>query len=153
MIKQEHSLTYLFFRVCWAFLLEVLRHLGFGNGWCNTLCTLLSTSTTNISLNGEPGEEIWYRWGLQQGDPLSPMLFVLVMYVLNVLISKASNDGLLQPLATRHIKHRVSLYADDVLFLRPVSQDMELVKGILDLFGQASGLRTSIHKCSVSPIQ
>jgi len=32
---------------------------------------------------------------LRQGDSLSPMLFILVMDVLNSLIEKASNEGLL----------------------------------------------------------
>jgi hypothetical protein len=51
------------------------------------------------------------------------MLFILVMDVLNSLIKKASNEGLLQPLSTRSIHHHVSLYTNDVvLFLHPVAR-------------------------------
>ena len=115
---------------------------------------LLGSSSTRVLLNGVPGEVLYHRRGLRQGDPLSPMLFILVMDVLNRLIEKASTEGLLQPISTRNIHHRVSLYADDVvLFLRPVATDLQVVDALLRLFGTSSGLRTNIQKCSVSPIQ
>jgi hypothetical protein len=48
------------------------------------------------------------------------MLFILAMDVLGFLIIKAESEGLLQPLSTRVLQHRVSFYVDDVvLFLRP----------------------------------
>jgi len=60
-------------------------------------------------------------------------------------IEKASTEGLLQPISTRNIHHRVSLYADDVvLFLRPVAIDLKMVDALLRLFGTSSGLRTNI---------
>jgi len=48
----------------------------------------------------------------------------------------------------------VSLYADDVfLFLRPEAADISVTLDILNLFGEASGLRTNLQKCSVLPIR
>uniref|UniRef100_A0A0A9FIG8 Reverse transcriptase domain-containing protein n=1 Tax=Arundo donax TaxID=35708 RepID=A0A0A9FIG8_ARUDO len=44
--------------VSWAFLLEILSHLGFGSAWCNLVANLLSTASTRVLLNGELGEEI-----------------------------------------------------------------------------------------------
>jgi hypothetical protein len=45
------------------------------------------------------------------------------------------------------------LYADDVvLFLRPTHAEIELILKILQLFGEASGLKTNIQKSSVLPI-
>ncbi|GJM85001.1 hypothetical protein PR202_ga00728 [Eleusine coracana subsp. coracana] len=82
------------------------------------------------------------------------MLFILVMDILNVLIQKASDEGLLQPLARRPLQHRVSLYADDVvMFLRPVASDLNLITEILRVFGTASGLKINIQKSSVAPIR
>ncbi|WVZ79975.1 hypothetical protein U9M48_027496 [Paspalum notatum var. saurae] len=74
--------------VSWDFLLE-----GFGQKCCNLLCLLFSTSSTR-------------------------MLFLLVMEVLNALITKAAQEKLLQLLAINHAKHRISLYADDVIIFQ-----------------------------------
>jgi hypothetical protein len=48
----------------------------------------------------------------------------------------------------------VSLYADDVIiFLSPSANDIGLTLRILNLFGDAAGLRTNIQKSSVVPIR
>jgi hypothetical protein len=74
-------------------------------------------------VNGFPGKLIVHRQGLRQGDPLSLMLFSLVMDVLGRMVTAAEGAVLLQPLATRSVHHRVSMYADDVvLFLRPAAK-------------------------------
>ncbi|WVZ69533.1 hypothetical protein U9M48_018306 [Paspalum notatum var. saurae] len=131
-----------------------MQHLGFGRVWCNLISLLLSTSFTRLLINGDPGEYIGHRRGLRQGDPLSPMLFILVMENLNALISYADRKHLLQPIASHQAKHRISTYADDVvMFLRPTNQDITTVTGVLEIFGHATGLRTNISKSSVTPIQ
>ena len=89
------DITKAFDSVSWAFLLEVLRKLGFGSRWCEMICGLLSSSSTQVLSNGILGEDIFHRRGLRQGDPLSPMLFFLVMDVLNQMFTKASDDELL----------------------------------------------------------
>lgn len=81
-----------------VFLLEILPFLGFGPPWCNLIYILLLTASTQVILNGKPGEVIYHQRGLRQGDPLSPMLFILVMDVLNGLFTKAESEGLLRPL-------------------------------------------------------
>jgi len=107
--------------------MEVLRKLGFGSRWRDLLCGLLSSSSSQVLLNGIPGDFIQHRRGLRQGDPLSPMLFILVMDVLNWLVTRAAEAGLLKPLSRRPIQHRISLYADDVaLFIQPSASDMSL---------------------------
>jgi hypothetical protein len=67
------------------------------------------------------------------------------MDVLNLMVTKASTDGLLQLLSSCSIQHRLSLYADDVvIFLRPAASDIDLTVRILHLFGAALGLKTNI---------
>jgi len=57
------------------------------------------------------------------GKGISPMLFILVMDVLNSLFAKAGNEGLLQPLSQRMAGQRVSLYADNVAFIKTKAAD------------------------------
>jgi hypothetical protein len=81
------------------------------------------------------------------------MLFILVMDVLNWMVTRADEEGLLQPLARRPIQHRISLYADDVaLFLQPAVTDITLTLRMLQLFGEASRLKTNKQKSNVMPI-
>jgi hypothetical protein len=83
-------------------------------------------------LNGSPGDTIFYRRGLRQGDPLSPILFILVMDVLGHLVMAVEAEGLLQSLTFVSLNNRISIYADDVvLFLHPLSQDIHMVLDIL----------------------
>lgn len=102
----------------------------------------------------QPGEEIRHQRGLRQGDPLSPMLLVLIIDVLNNLLKKASDLGLLQPLAGRNSEQRISLYADDVApFIRPEENDMNLSLAVLEQFGVASGLHTNLQMSCAIPIR
>jgi hypothetical protein len=82
------------------------------------------------------------------------MLFILIMDILSRLIEKASRDGHLQPLSSKQLRHRISLYADDtVVFLKPEGADIRLITDLLKLFGKVSGLHTNFQKSSVVPIR
>jgi hypothetical protein len=95
--------------VSWAFLMEILTHLGFGPVWRNLISNLLFTSSTQVLLNGSPSNHIFHRRGLRQGYPLSPMLFVLVMDVLCSLFRVAENRGLLQSLGGADVRSSLHL--------------------------------------------
>ena len=80
---------------------------------------ILSSANTKIICNGSPGHRICHARGLRQGDPLSPLIFVLVMEALNTLFKLADERGLLFGL-DQSVTERALLYADDViLFLSP----------------------------------
>jgi hypothetical protein len=80
------------------------------------------------------------------------MLFVLVMEVLNGLVNCADRNGFLAPLPSKVAGTRVSLYADDVaLFLSPGRQDVAVLKEIIAVFADATGLSTNLDKCVATP--
>lgn len=82
------------------------------------------------------------------------MLFILDIDVLGHMVAKAPTDGMLQPLSSQALQHRISLYVDDVvLFLRPEAMDIIVTMGILQLFREVSGLKTNLHKSNVLPIR
>jgi hypothetical protein len=103
-----------------------------------------------VLVNGSPGATIFNQRGLRQGDPLSPLLFDAVMDVLHLLFVRAADVGLLADLAASELRHHMSMYADDVVtFVRPTPLDLHTCAVIVADFGEASGLRTNLAKCSI----
>jgi hypothetical protein len=81
------------------------------------------------------------------------LLFVLVMDIVAAMFRAAEATGVLPQLPTG-IQHRVSLYTDDVVvFARPSMLDLQAIKGVLDCFGQASGLHVNFLKSATAPIR
>ena len=81
--------------VSWSFLFLLLEHMGFSRRWIDWISLLLSSASTKIILNGMPGRRICHARGLRQGDPLWPLLFVLVMEALNAMFKAADRGELL----------------------------------------------------------
>jgi len=54
--------------------------------------TMTSSPRTKVPVHGRPGKRICQARGLWQGDPLSPMLFVIVIEVLNAMIAAHNYD-------------------------------------------------------------
>ena len=113
MIKLDISKA--FDLVQWPFLIEVLQAMGFGRRWRDWVCCILATSSTRILVNGTPGRPVLNCIGLRKGDPISPVLFIMVMEPLQRMFELATERGLLTPLASVGMKHRLSMYADDVI--------------------------------------
>jgi hypothetical protein len=153
MLFMKLDIAKAFDNVRWEYMLEVLERLGFGQRWRDIISLIWSTTSSRILLNGEPGQPIKHRRGLRQGDPLSPMLFILAMDPLQRVLDIATSQGLLQPIGADPIKLRTSLYANDAaLFLRPSQHDMTNLQHILQCFGEATGLFTNMQKSEMYPI-
>jgi hypothetical protein len=81
------------------------------------------------------------------------MVFILVMDVLNRLLGTACERGLLQPIGHPTVKYQCSMYADDVIiFAAPTISEAQVIAAVLSIFGNASGLKTNLAKCSITPI-
>ena len=135
-------------------MLEVLTALGFSTKWRNWISSILGTSSSKILINGRPSQSIKHAKGLRQGDPLSPMLFIIAIDPLQRIIDQASQLGLLQPVLPNKAKLRCSIYADDAaLFAHPSLLEMARLQKILQLFGECSGLKVNLSKTEIFPIR
>ncbi|WVZ78138.1 LOW QUALITY PROTEIN: hypothetical protein U9M48_025899 [Paspalum notatum var. saurae] len=138
----------------WDYLLALMEHLGFPTRWRNWVTSTLASSTSQVLLNGIPGQPIAHGRGLRQGDPLSPLLFVLVIDPLQRLLHLATEAGILSRVTKARIRLRTSMYADDaIIFIKPEKRELESCAALLHLFGEATGLRTNIQKSSIVPIK
>jgi hypothetical protein len=148
------DIAHAFDSVAWQFLLEVLEFMGFPVAWQDRVSTLLSSASTKVMLNSAPGDTIFHGHGLSQGDLLSPVMFLLVMEVLNVIIKKVDHHSLLHNLEVPSIPHRVAFYVDDlILFIRLETRDTQCLNDILGMFHGASGMGCNISKCQMVPTQ
>ncbi|KAM0833253.1 hypothetical protein ACQ4PT_064373 [Festuca glaucescens] len=148
------DVTKAFDTIDWAFLLEVLAKMGFGERWLSMIYAILSSAKTKVLLNGLPGDIINNKRGLPQGDPLPPMLFVKLMAVLNFMVQMVASEGFLLDLGARGLHHRSAIFADGVVtFLRPTCMDVATCAALVEDFREASGLRTNFAKCAAHLIR
>ena len=134
--------------------MDLLQHLGFPAKFRDWITALLSTSSSRVLLNRIAGAPIRHGRGLRQGDPLSPLLFVLAIDPLHHLLHKATDQGLLHKLRGRAPTIQTSLYADDAaIFVTPKKEDIAALANILANFGNVTGLVTNCAKSQVVPIR
>ena len=138
--------------VNWVFLLYLLQRCGFSEKWRKWISFCISSVRFSILVNGSPCGFFQSSRGIRQGDPLSPMLFVIVMEALSRLIDKAIGAGMSSgfamsrmvndPLLISHLLFvndtLISCEADPVHLIR--------LRSILIWFEATSGLRISLGR-------
>ena len=82
--------------VNWEVLLDLLKRMGFGEKWCRWIHTCISTFQFSIVMNGAPADFFWSTSGLRQWDPLSSMLFLVMMEVLSRMMKRVEGAGLIR---------------------------------------------------------
>lgn len=80
---------------------------------------VFSTANSAVLLNGVPRKSFSCKTGVRQGDPLSPLLFVLGAELLQRVVNKAFQMGLLSKPINENdgTGFPIIQYADDTLVL------------------------------------
>nr|XP_020150285.1 uncharacterized protein LOC109735480 [Aegilops tauschii subsp. strangulata] len=125
----------------------ISKRMGFSQRWRNWVALLLSSATSSCLLNGSPGPSFFHVCGLRQGDPLSPLLYVLAIDPLYRLLDAATTRELIAPVPGCGASMRVSLYADDtIIFVNPTKEEITTLLGLLHSFEEATGLKLNQAK-------
>jgi hypothetical protein len=135
--------------VDWGFLDYMLCRFGFGVKWRGWMKACVCSGNMSVLVNGSPTEEICLRRGLKQGDPLAPLLFLLVAEGLGALMRSAVERGRFQPFNVGRGGLPVSIlqYADDTLCIGEATvENLWAIKAVLRGFEMASGLKINFWK-------
>jgi hypothetical protein len=108
-----------------------------------------------VLLNGIPGKSFKCKRGVRQGDPLSPLLFILAADFLQTIVNKAWHAGVLKhPLSDNfEDDYPIVQYADETLLILPGDARVLFnLKGLLRTFSDSTGLHVNFGKSFLVPI-
>ena len=145
--------------VNWEALLDLLKRMGFGVRWCRWIHTCISTVQFSVLFNGSPTDFFGSSRSLKQGDPLSPMLFLVMMEVFSKMMKRAEGAGLLRGfrVAGRQgggvgVSHL--LFVDDTILFCDANEEQILhVRMLLLCFQAMTGLKVNALKSEMVPIE
>ena len=106
--------------VNWEALFYLLGRMGFGSKWRGWIRVCVTSVRFSVLVNGSPEGFFGNSRGLRQGDPLSQLLFLLIMEVLSRLLKKTEECNLIRGFQVGSVNSvgvRIShmLFADDTI--------------------------------------
>ncbi|XP_073353560.1 uncharacterized protein [Aegilops tauschii subsp. strangulata] len=106
------------------------------------------------TVNGIPGKQFKCKCGVRQGDPLSPLLFVIAADLLQSVVNQMlEHDTLSLPIQTHDREFPIIQYVDDtILFIAAKDDELVALKNMLLTFQQSTGLKVNFAKSSMIPL-
>ncbi|KAF7253859.1 LINE-1 retrotransposable element ORF2 protein, partial [Varanus komodoensis] len=121
-----------FDNVNWQFLKQQPAQMEFGEKFINTISSIFQKQSARIIINGEFTNIIDTQKGTRQGCPLSPLLFILILEVLNRNIR---DDMDIKGTRIRDESYKLQAFADDLVFIteEPLVTMPKLCKGLKNM--------------------
>lgn len=135
-----------FDRVNRSFLVDLLKHFGFGPDFCRWIDVFYFGANMRIILNGWLTRPIALHRGVRQGDSLSPLLYVLCVEVLACQIRNSKRiRGFLLPGANGK-QFKVRQYADDTTSFVKDFNSLVSLFDVISIYEKGSGARLNRSK-------
>ena len=110
--------------VHWECVEKILASLNFPPTFITWIMAYISTPTFKIHMNGATFDRFEGGRGLRQGDPLLPLLFVLIMECLSQLFENASTkSGFKFHPQCKNNKMVHLIFADDLIVFSAVEKN------------------------------
>ncbi|XP_050211912.1 uncharacterized protein LOC126662068 [Mercurialis annua] len=138
--------------ISWDFILKMLVKMNFSTTWIKWIASFFDSAQLSVLINGSPSQNFKMERGVRQGDPLSPMLFVLAVEGHKAMLSKAVEINLIDGILVDGYSEPVSIlqFANDTLLFLP--NDLEMVNNLLRIlrcFELVSGLQINFQKSAI----
>ncbi|XP_059638701.1 uncharacterized protein LOC132280973 [Cornus florida] len=136
----------------WQFILDALHLFGFPPTFIHWIGQCITTTSFSISLNGEFFGFFKRKRGIKQGDPLSPMLFVIAMEVMTLCVNKHIESNTRFRYHWRCKKLLIShlIFTDDILmFSHANTASVQTLMDALNQFCNISGMQLNRAKSKV----
>jgi hypothetical protein len=91
-------------KVNWNSLQQELRMKGFHPVWCDWVKAFVQGGNVVIKVNDQIGSYFQTKKGLRQGDPLSSILFNIVVDMLAIILSRAKEESQLKGVVTHLVE-------------------------------------------------
>ena len=126
-----------------AFVHETFKKFNFGNYFRKWIKVIFSGGKSCISNNGFLSEAFSIERSTRQGDPISPLIFILALEILFIHIRENCNIK-----GIKIIKNEVKItsYADDATYFLKNELSMENLLATIDKFSKVSGLEVNKTK-------
>ncbi|VFQ96694.1 unnamed protein product [Cuscuta campestris] len=132
----------------WGFIQGVLKKLGFSTQVISLLMANLKATYFSILINGSPYGFFQMKRGVKQGDPLSPLLFIIAAEGLSKAIHKSMESSYIKNFNTgRDLLISHLAYADDItIFSNGDARNLLKLKNLLQKYLDASGQEINYNK-------
>lgn len=128
-----------FDKVLWNFLKKILEQMEMGEQFTRGLKAIYEQEA-NLIINNNMTEFFKIEKGTRQGCPLSPLLFILVLEILNQDIR---SDQEIKGISLGEKAYKLMAFADDLVLM--VENPKESIANILEKMGGKMGKSQALH--------